>query len=315
MPDPVDPGTGVEGAALATVPIDPALPVQQHPSPRSPWLRRGLGHVCGLYRSYDFSARVVPPDPSALLAHWMDELSGPDVRNARSEAISRAYDGANNRGTRIEAKAIGYLQVLALGFAVVTLVLTRDSMILRLVSLAALLFLSTATWGALDVLRVRSRQQVLARDATSVTGGLAEAATAAACMEIQHIRSSNFISGAAHDLAIGGLFALASLVLMVFGVGSASGQSNDPGPTKQPVVPLTIEETTSTSWEPWVSSTSSGLDLPATPPGTGPEDTAPIVSTPTTGQTGRMSELRGLSETRDAGLQDLNDPQIFEWHP
>ncbi len=285
MTDPTDPEIGVEEAVPTLAPIDPTPSVQPLPSPQSAWLLRGLGHVCGLCRSYDFSARVTPPDASALLAYWTVELTEPDVRKARAESIGRAYDGANNRGTRVEAKAVGYVQALSIGFAIVTLVLTRDSVILRLMSLAALLFFSTATWGALDVLRVRARQQLLARDATSITDGLAETATAAACMEIQHIRSSNFISGAAHDLAIGGLFALTSLVLMVFGVGSANGKSNDEGPTTPPVVSLTTEVATSTTSDSQVSSTTSVLGSTATPPVSGVAETAPIDSTSTTAQT------------------------------
>lgn len=192
---------------------------------RSSPLWNVAARLLGLARAHQYNSRVADPDHEALRHEWNERLAEASERDNRRDAIARAYDGAVDRGIRVEAKAIGYLQILAIAAAIVTLVLTRDAVVLRVLSIAALIYLTAAALGCLDVLRLRSREQALVRDANSPSFGLAEAAVAAESMEQQHVRSSNSMFGAERDLKWGGAIALVSLVLMAFGLGLNSSSS------------------------------------------------------------------------------------------
>ena len=122
------------------------------------------------------------------------------------------------RGIRLEAKAVGLLQVIAIAFAVLTQALGERNLVVRGAALAALLFLTAATWGALEALRMRPRRQVLARTALSESGGMGERAAAAEQLEVLQLHSSNFLAGVTRDLAVGGTLALVALALMGFGL-------------------------------------------------------------------------------------------------
>ena len=116
-------------------------------------------------------------------------------------------------------RAIGWMAHygIAIGFAVIALLVTSTSLVRTILAGGALVYLVFAAWGCIEVLRIRRRPQALTRDALSPTDGLAEAAAAAEAMETSDIRSANFASGAARDLLVGGVFALAALVVVLVG--------------------------------------------------------------------------------------------------
>jgi hypothetical protein len=206
----------------------------------------------GLYLAISASRRVSDLLYDDARAAWETELSGQATSAAREAGIARAYDGAVTRAVRVESKATAYLQVVAIGFAIVVLVIdARESVLLQLLSLVAAGFLVSATWGCLLVLRVRGRRQALVDDAKSVTSGLAEAAAAAAVMEREHVRASNYAIGATKDLIVGGIAALLAVCLMIVGVG----REDEPTAPQQyvPTASTLITETTSTSISPTTS--------------------------------------------------------------
>lgn len=159
-------------------------------------------------------ARIGPTEPEV---GWADAFKAPDPRGHRAETVARAYSDAITRGLRVEAKAVGLLQVVAIGFAVIALVAQQDGWILRVLATISLVYLTLSTLGLARVLKVRPRRQVLVRDSLTSSGGLAETAEAAEDLERQHLETSNFMSGATRDLLVGGAVALASLAAVVWG--------------------------------------------------------------------------------------------------
>lgn len=204
-------------------------------------LNRVMSPVIGLCRSFSFNSRIRIPEQTALLAEWSEELDSPEIRAKRAAGIGRAYDDAVSRGIRVEAKAVGLLQVVAIGFAIVAFVLSRQDVVLRAIALLALVFLTAATWGALEALRVRRRPQVLARSALSESDGLVETAAAAEELESLHTLSSNLLSGVLRDLAVGGAIALLALVLVGLGWGTAEDAVGGPGSNAPSPSSTTVE--------------------------------------------------------------------------
>jgi len=196
-------------------------------------LNHALSLVFGLCRSLWFNSRIRIPERETLVADWSNALDTRDAQDRRAVTIGRAYDDAVARGIRVEAKAVGLLQVIAIGFAVVTLVLSRQDVIVRVVSLVALVFLTSATLGALAALRVRPRPQVLVRTALTASDGLVETAAAAEELESLHLYSSNFLAGVVRDLTVGGAIALLALVL----VGLGRGDPDLPVPPAETTIP------------------------------------------------------------------------------
>lgn len=196
-------------------------PPRNPPSRRGPFPVRILVAMIGLYGSHRASSQLQSVDSDELHGLWSDRLSDP-VNERTANTIGRAYDGAVERGLRVEAKAIGYLQVIAISFAIIALVASTDSIWLRALCLGSTFYLAAAVWGAVDVLRVRPRPQLLAQDAVSPSHGLVEAVVAAQVMEHDHVRASNYASGACRDLVVGGALAVAALVLVALGVGRST---------------------------------------------------------------------------------------------
>jgi hypothetical protein len=221
--------------------------VESHPNESEPadspsvvmQVNRFLSPVFGLCRSFWFNSRIRVPRRETLVADWSAALDSTDTQARRAVAIGRAYDDAVTRGTRVEAKAVGLLQVVAIAFAVVTLVLSRQDIMIRAISLVALLFLIAATWGALEVLRARPRPQALVRTAISGSHGLVETAAAAEQLESLHLYSSNFLAGVVRDLAVGGSIALLALVLVGLGRGDAEPL---PPPAQTTTIPTSTTE-------------------------------------------------------------------------
>lgn len=179
--------------------------------------------LLGLWAARRANNRIVLPDQHALVEKWRAELDTEDKRVARAETIGRAYDSANDRGVRVEAKAIGLLQIAAIIAALVALVLTRRATLIAVPSMVSVLYLIAAMWGALEALRLRAQPQVLTADSVSDTGGLAETAAAAQGLEAGGLEASNFVVGAFRDVQYAGMAAFVALVLAVLGVGDASG--------------------------------------------------------------------------------------------
>jgi len=187
--------------------------------PRPSIIKRSFAAIVGLYAAHLSSSALGTADIEALRKSWIKQLGPQTASTLAAESIRRAYDGAVERGIRVEAKAIGYLQVIAIAFAIVAIIVPNDSIWLRIVCLASVAFLCAAVWGAMDILRVRSRQQLMARDATSASGGIVETAVAAESMEMEHTRSSNYAAGARRDLVTGGGLAVVALAMATLGVG------------------------------------------------------------------------------------------------
>lgn len=198
-------------------------------------------------------------DPDLIAEHelWTEELKHEQEQARRAETIHRAYDGAITRTVRVEAKAVGLLQVIAIGFATVAIVLAQHSGILRLLSIISIVYLILATLGALEILRVRPHQQVVVAHARSATGGLVETAVAAHSLEQGGPWAANLVSGALRDLQVGFGAALVALVLMVVGYGDRDSTPVGSEPpmhtttttapaTTTTVTPTTIVTTTST---------------------------------------------------------------------
>jgi hypothetical protein len=199
---------------------EPAAPQTTKDRADAPgWALRLVASVFGLYKSHFFNKRVGDIDLEDTAATWNNELKTESLRRDRADAIGRAYSGAFDRGVRLEAKAVGYLQVLAIAFAIVTLGIVRDSIVVRVVLGTSLLFLTIAVLGTVAVVQPGARRQALVWDATSPTNGLAEAAIAAADMDRRHIRSANSLAGATHDLLVGGALAVVALILIAAGFG------------------------------------------------------------------------------------------------
>jgi hypothetical protein len=135
---------------------------------------------------------------------------------------------------RVEAKAVGLLQIVAIVFAVIALVLPRKAFLLRLLLSVAIAFLASATWGALEVLRAREQRQVLAQTAESDSAGLVETATAAFELQFLGIRLTNFVDGMIEDLVVAAVAAGLALILVVWGVGDTSPATSAP-PAPGPV--------------------------------------------------------------------------------
>ena len=234
------------------------LPLAKH-------LNRVMSPVFGLCRSFSFNSRIRMPEQDSLIAEWSEALDSAEARAKRAAGIGRAYDDAITRGIRVEAKAVGLLQIIAIGFAVVTLVLSRQDVVLRTISLSALVFLTAATWGALETLRVRRRPQVLARSALSQSDGLVETAVAAEELESLHVRSSNLLAGVVRDLAVGGAIALLALVLLGFGWGAAEDPPGGPEPI---------------ATNPSSTTEGQSSDAPAPSSSQVPPTTAPVIDAP-----------------------------------
>lgn len=202
-------------------------------------LNRSLSPVFGLCRSFWFNSRIRIPERETLVADWSTALDTREAQARRAVTIGRAYDDAVTRGIRVEAKAVGLLQVIAIAFAVVTLLLSRQDLVIRGVALAALVFLTSATWGALEALRARPRPQALVRTALTASDGLVETAAAAEQLESLHLYSSNFLAGVVRDLAVGGASALLALVLIGLGRGDAEPV---PLPAQTTTIPTSTTE-------------------------------------------------------------------------
>ncbi len=183
-----------------------------------PRVKQLFGYVCGIYKARWFNSRVVVPKFDESKQRWTEYLSTPTDSDGRLESIGRAYDGAIGRVVRIESKAVGLLQVVAIGFAVIALALTQPTIPVRALSGLALLYLVFSTWAAIDVLRVRAQPQILSSTAQEASP-LASTAAAADVLEAESIRTANLITGAIHDLTIAGIVAGAALLLIVAGVG------------------------------------------------------------------------------------------------
>lgn len=196
-------------------------------------LNRALSPVFGVCRSFWFNSQIRIPERKTLVADWSTALDTREAQARRAATIGRAYDDAVTRGIRVEAKAVGLLQVIAIAFAVVTLVLSRQDLLIRGVALVALVFLTSATWGALEALRARPRPQALARTALTASDGLVETAAAAEELESLHLYSSNFLAGLVRDLTVGGAIALLALVL----VGLGRGDPELPTPPVETTIP------------------------------------------------------------------------------
>jgi hypothetical protein len=162
----------------------------------------------------------------------------------RAETIGRAYDGAVNRGVRIEAKAVGLLQVIAIGFALIALVADRHVWWLQVVSAVSILYLCFATIGALCLLRTAPRATVVSIHARQATRGLLQTALAAASLERDGPRASNYLDGMLQDLAVGFGAAILALLLTVLGVGH-SGDGT--GPVRSRTSNTTLVSTTTTA--------------------------------------------------------------------
>src|SRR5579885_2991913 len=108
----------------------------------------------GYTRASEYNRRLSVHDDEAAAAEdaaWRAAIAKRETRAQRSETIGRAYDGAVTRGIRIEAKAVGLLQIVAIGFAIVALAVDRRMWLLQLLSTIAVIYLSAATLGAVQV--------------------------------------------------------------------------------------------------------------------------------------------------------------------
>ncbi|MCP4303601.1 MAG: hypothetical protein GY788_01695 [bacterium] len=179
------------------------------------WLCRPFAPVFGLCGAHAANSKIATPDVGALEDKWRT-LLGTGV--ADTSAIGVAYQGANAREARVEAKAIGLLQVVVIAFAALAIVLTQDGLVLRLFVCVSLAFLCLATAGSVEALRIRPRPQLLSRAASSTVGSFAEMGAAAEAMETLSIRTSNFFAGALRDLVWGGVAALAALIVLLSGL-------------------------------------------------------------------------------------------------
>lgn len=234
---------------------------------RDPFHPPLLAYLSGLTYTRSHSKAVKPADFEALNAFWSAEVRKRSARGQRSVTIGRAYDGAITRGIRIEAKAIGLLQVIAVGFAVIALIAGRDGLLLRAVSAASILYLVLATVGVLALMNPAPRPQVGIEHGADDSGGLLATAVAAAGLEAANPVDTNWLRGVVIDLQVGFGAAILGLVLTVAGVG-------DPGPSRDQDQP-----TTSTS-APVDTSTS----MPSRPAVTEPSSTV-APSPPTTAMT------------------------------
>ena len=248
---------GAPNDSDVTAPPDESEPT--HSAPAVMRLNRVLSPAFGLCRSFWSNSQVRIPERETLVTDWSTALDTRETQARRAVGIGRAYDDAITRGIRVEAKAVGLLQVIAIAFAVVTLVLSRQDLVIRAISLVALVFLTAATWGALEALRARPRPQALARTALSESDGLVETAAAAEQLESLHLYSSNFLAGVVRDLAVGGSIALVALVLVGLGRGDA-----DPSPL--PVQTTTVPSSTTERSAPEVSTPSTAGLPPASAP-------------------------------------------------
>lgn len=143
----------------------------------------------------------------------------PTGNEARAETVGRAYDGAVTLVIRLEAKAIGLLQVIAIGFALVALVVDRDSWAITLLCLVAIAYLLAATSGAGCLLRASPQLQVQLDDSLLEDGGLLVMVLAARSLEESNPSRSNLVSGAIRgDVSVGFAAAVVALLLTVLGV-------------------------------------------------------------------------------------------------
>ena len=158
----------------------------------------------------------------------------------RHVTVGRAYDAALSRGTRLEAKAIGVVQIGSIIAAVVAVVLTKPARITRIFAGISLFYLALAIIGALCALSVKSQAQVLVADARSRTAGIAETAAAAAALEERGTLTVNYVYGALIDMRVGGVAALVALGLLLGGVGTGAS----PPAQQLPVVPAVAPTST-----------------------------------------------------------------------
>lgn len=203
-----------------------------------------LERLFGLYRSHTFNGKVTGFSEEVIFADLSDairqwgEVFASDPAAMSAPSIGRSYDSAVARLARTEAKAVGLVQVAAVVAAILAITLGRNSNLIRIFSIVALVYLALGTWGALLALKVRTQPQLLVRDAHSDTRGLAETAAAAEGMEVQSIRTTNLVTGAYSDIQRGGAAAALALLLVIAGVGATKSNRDPvlPGPPGVSVV-------------------------------------------------------------------------------
>lgn len=183
---------------------------------KPPWWTKLSGFIAAIEYNRNLRSR----DPETEESKWKQLLaSSSPSDNYRRETISRAYDGATARSVRVEAKAVGLLQVIAIGFALVALVADHRTWVVRGLAVLAIAYLGLATAGALQLLRPLSRRQVVVDTASDQDGGLLATALATSSLEDEHPRMSNFLHGVLRDLVVGFSAALAALLMTIASEG------------------------------------------------------------------------------------------------
>jgi hypothetical protein len=222
----------------------------------------------GFTLAREFNRAVKDPDLGAERAAWSKDVAKASGRSQRAETIGRAYDGAITRAVRIEAKAVGLLQVIAIGFALVALIVDRHSIILQALSLLAIVYLVLATLGTFQLLQVRAQNQVVSAHALDPTAGLLETALAAVTLEHSGPRAANSLTGVLRDLKVGFGAAVVALLLTVAGAGGDGLREIEPSPDPVPstILPSTTTPTP-TKPSPLVttSTPATGLSEPTSP--------------------------------------------------
>lgn len=178
-----------------------------------------LALLFGYTKARAYNKATPMPDLAALDTAWAAQVNRRTLTEQRATTIGLAYETAISRAMRVEAKAIGLLQVIAIGFAVVALVTDEDHPLLVVLALVAVAYLGLATVGATELLRTEAQHQVVVEHAKDRTAGLKETAVATASLEARSPRASNLLTGVLRDLRVGLGAAAAALVLSILGVG------------------------------------------------------------------------------------------------
>lgn len=136
-----------------------------------------------------------------------------EARSSSTELMIQAYGASHSSITSLEGKGVGTLQASAVILAIIVFSLAgSDAVGPQVLSLTALIYLSTSVSAATLLLRPIRRFFVIPDDALlTTTNGLAELAACTDANKLQSVRANNLLHAATTDAARAGLLATAAI--------------------------------------------------------------------------------------------------------
>jgi hypothetical protein len=141
-------------------------------------------------------------------AEWSSSSSLDEERTR--DALGVVYDGVGDRKASLEARSIGLLTVVAI-LAAIDAVTVTGTLVPRLLSMLAFIFLFFTGLGCWYELFPRQRYSLVLGDVSSATTGAAEMAASVAASERTNLRLANMVTSASYDLVKSLLLTLAAL--------------------------------------------------------------------------------------------------------